>query len=898
VAGLCRCVDGWAGADCSSPTCAGAQELVAGSVADVLLSGVAGVKTAADAYCLWTIRASDESHVVVLRFESLDLEIGDDTLEVFDGVGVGGEQLLSSSGYAAPPLDYKEVGMRCPGLYCQEVVVSSSSAITLRFTSDSIGSGDGFRISYFSLAPAASRCGVDALTVNCSSHGVCSETGCMCYAGYFGRFCQLHQCSDLTAMFPAASGILRSAAADAPGGYTPMLSCHWDVQAPASNDGAAGAVGFYVHKFDLEPNSGDEVVISAGTNWSVALSQPLCIQGASCVGAGDCQDGECASGICSCLPIVAPGPTALVEFKTDANDVPMGRDYKGFQLEYFSVYDCPRVADGSCRPTTECAAINMVASDISCVACPSGYYFESATNTCHFCSEGLVVTEDGRGCKAPDDITAQLALAVAVSLIIVLFGVLTCWVVRHRRRLRREAIENTKAHVIKQLKRAIAAGDDRTEEEAIVRASDGGIKGFGSTTLRVLSQLPPPITSDAEEQRESDDAAYTADPSATFEKSVTRLRALGMSQEHIVDTVKNLRREHSEEAGVSLEYLISNEFSDDMRAITGMDNPNFHDMKQPLFFGENARGRDTPCPRDGLPGCALVDTLPPRYRQKCTHFLSWTWSYSLDTVVGGLSNWARMEFSQRPDDLRQVFLFMCFFCNNQYRLLVDGNPGSGDLEHTFEQRLDSCRPGGVVALLDDWNDSQYLKRIWTIFEQYTAAKVDVPVQMVLPVEGARSLMEEFETGKEGILRVKTSFSKVHSENAVASVPEDERKVKMLIRESIGFETVDKKVRERLQEWVAKEVRAYMDALVDADNHEALGEHCITHKDTMIFTVPDEHTEWGRTRSQLAAPLPTIELPRERMLASPRSDSESSPRSDGPGTPSNDVNDEQFVFEEV
>jgi len=220
--------------------------------------------------------------------------------------------------------------------------------------------------------------------------------------------------------------------------------------------------------------------------------------------------------------------------------------------------------------------------------------------------------------------------------------------------------------------------------------------------------------------------------------------------------------------------------------------------------------------------------------------------------------------SHSTDEPRNVFLFMCFFCNNQYRLLVDGKAGSDDLERVFESRLRGI--GRVVALLDSWRDSQYLTRIWTIFEQYSAAKLNIPVQMVLPPAAAKSLLDEFESGKEGILRVKRSFSEVHSENAVASLVEDEIKVKGLIRQSIGFDSVDSKVRERLQEWVGKEVRAYMDALVDADNEEALVRHCATHEGTMIFTIPDEHTVWGRTRSKLTGIVTTMECPPERVPA--------------------------------
>lgn len=38
----------------------------------------------------------------------------------------------------------------------------------------------------------------------------------------------------------------------------------------------------------------------------------------------------------------------------------------------------------------------------------------------------------------------------------------------------------------------------------------------------------------------------------------------------------------------------------------------------------------------------------------------------------------------------------------------------------------------MIAMLDTWERPQYCTRIWTVFEQYTAAKLRVPVKMILP----------------------------------------------------------------------------------------------------------------------------------------------------------------------
>ena len=45
-------------------------------------------------------------------------------------------------------------------------------------------------------------------------------------------------------------------------------------------------------------------------------------------------------------------------------------------------------------------------------------------------------------------------------------------------------------------------------------------------------------------------------------------------------------------------------------------------MTQAFWLGDTPLGKDVRCPRDGRPGCALVDLLPPQHRQMQDHFMS------------------------------------------------------------------------------------------------------------------------------------------------------------------------------------------------------------------------------------------------------------------------------------
>jgi len=271
----------------------------------------------------------------------------------------------------------------------------------------------------------------------------------------------------------------------------------------------------------------------------------------------------------------------------------------------------------------------------------------------------------------------------------------------------------------------------------------------------------------------------------------------------------DIRKQQSEERGVTLSYLLSDEFEELARTSSGLEDPSFHDLVRPFFLGPDAIGRDKICPRDGRRGCALVDSLPFKYRKGCTHFLSWTWSSKVRTVREALRRWA----GRSGRDLAEVSFYMCFFVNNQYRILAPGagSRGSDTLGETFERNL--LRTKRMVAVLDTFDKPAYLTRIWTIFEQFTAMRLGVEVEVTLPSESRDALIAEFERGREGIMRVRDAMSTVDSSSARASDPADELKVKSKILESVGFKEVDAAIKRVMCEWVAAELRAHMDEIM-------------------------------------------------------------------------------------
>ncbi|OLQ00518.1 hypothetical protein AK812_SmicGene16797 [Symbiodinium microadriaticum] len=155
-----------------------------------------------------------------------------------------------------------------------------------------------------------------------------------------------------------------------------------------------------------------------------------------------------------------------------------------------------------------------------------------------------------------------------------------------------------------------------------------------------------------------------------------------------------------------------------------------------------------------------------------------------------------------PED---IFFYMCFFVNNQFRIIVEAtNTGTDNLEDVFESNL--RRIGRMIAILDTWDEPVYLTRIWTVYEQFVASKIGIEVSFAMPQQASETLELEVGRGNDGIGRVTQSVSRVDAANARAWKQDDEIKVKLLIQRTVGFKQVDSHVIQAMATWIGKVVQ--------------------------------------------------------------------------------------------
>lgn len=241
--------------------------------------------------------------------------------------------------------------------------------------------------------------------------------------------------------------------------------------------------------------------------------------------------------------------------------------------------------------------------------------------------------------------------------------------------------------------------------------------------------------------------------------------------------------------GLAAAYLVD-VFPPLARRVTRAENPNFYDICPKLAHGSAGMGYNRTCPRDGRPNCSIVDALEDAYSGKVTHFVSWCWAYSLKDVVSAIERWVQNS----NQDARNVFLWMCFFCNNQYRIKEEATQtGSDDLKEIFESHL--VEAGHMLVLLDAIVKPTYVTRAWCIFESYVCNAREIPMNIILSSAAETFFWDTMRTGRIDVLT--NAVGTLDVREARAGSQKDEDLIKRIILTTTGFDAVNRAVRSQL-----------------------------------------------------------------------------------------------------
>lgn len=179
---------------------------------------------------------------------------------------------------------------------------------------------------------------------------------------------------------------------------------------------------------------------------------------------------------------------------------------------------------------------------------------------------------------------------------------------------------------------------------------------------------------------------------------------------------------------------------------------------------------------------------------------SYTWGYEVRDIAQTLVKFCK----DKKLDEKRTYVWICALCNNQHRITDEVVPFE-EFEAIFRKRVRGI--GNILAMMTPWNDPGYLKRVWCIFEMYSAnADSNCEVQIVMPQHDKDSLVQAvyMATDDQGLSGLDTLFhalAKTKVENANASWASDKENILRIVEEGPGCYELNLRINDLLRMWV-------------------------------------------------------------------------------------------------
>jgi len=246
------------------------------------------------------------------------------------------------------------------------------------------------------------------------------------------------------------------------------------------------------------------------------------------------------------------------------------------------------------------------------------------------------------------------------------------------------------------------------------------------------------------------------------------------------------------------------------------------------------KGVDVTCPIDGRPGAAYVhclESLGGSHVGTATHMLSYAWGYSFGDIVDTLVDFCKTN----KLSTKSTYIWICAFCNNQHRVVERDVPFE-DFKFVFNNRVKGI--GHILAMMTPWEDPGYLKRVWCIFEMYSAhADEDTKIEIIMPPLQKDSLMRAVmkptdSEGKSGLDELYATLASTKVENANATMPKDKDNILRLVKDGPGFNEFNSAINHLLRAWVTDTILKA--ALDEEDNLDKNKNETMSRKETATY----------------------------------------------------------------
>lgn len=261
--------------------------------------------------------------------------------------------------------------------------------------------------------------------------------------------------------------------------------------------------------------------------------------------------------------------------------------------------------------------------------------------------------------------------------------------------------------------------------------------------------------------------------------------------------------------GLSVHYL-STEFTRKVEGLGFTMKSSIRDIEPALIRSDMTAVK---CPRTGKEGAAFVDVVDGDQNVGlATHMLSYTWGYEIGDIISTLTSWCARN-SLDPKDVR---IWMCCFCINQYRVIEAQQAGETMpfevFRHEFESRVRGI--GKVLALMGSWQMTLYTTRVWCVFELYTAMELQsqdsskYSLEILMSPAEAELFRQTLIEGA-GLDPIWKALTHIRVEKADSYVKQDRDRILELVRNGPGYARVNKEIVSHIHKWFAANSEGYL-----------------------------------------------------------------------------------------
>jgi tetratricopeptide (TPR) repeat protein len=231
----------------------------------------------------------------------------------------------------------------------------------------------------------------------------------------------------------------------------------------------------------------------------------------------------------------------------------------------------------------------------------------------------------------------------------------------------------------------------------------------------------------------------------------------------------------------------------------------------------------------------LARENPTKIKHKADYFISYVWSYKIQNEL--LSALQYTLFCDNDNHQDDIYVWLDAFCINQHhhqpnqQLVILSN-------NTLLEIIKSIN--SMVIVFCNWENPEYTKRSWCIFETYLAEKSQIDhVILAMSENEQNNLIQAMIHNKIDYPFLETYFSvMVDVETAKAKEPSDEQAILQLITE-FGIAEVNSVVLDHLKQWMVQvgEIALANNSIVQEHSIEA-GNICMAQY--AIYSVLGEY----------------------------------------------------------